>query len=227
MGYTKRQIEILGARPRVRKKDKKGNYQLTPVEKREVSVMKKLLKQEEELWQFWRLIPYEDGYACQRRKEFEEFIDNQIENMWWDIGIPEFNDPDDPDSWFCRDGWWPYMRTHFIDVCSVDVGNVIIDYDEVFTTTRNCIEEIVWGYRMSPGMKLYRVVNEWLCLDRKIADQKATKNDKARYNDLKNEMSALANLLPTKFTKDAPDREYYSVKYHPYNGGMLSWLPKN
>lgn len=213
--YTKEQIAVLGVRPRERKKNPKtGTVDFTPCEKREVKAVQKVMLEDDELWQFWRLIPFEEGYACQRRKEFENWIKSEIEGMWYEIGVPEF-DPGTLD-WHCELGWWPYLRTRFLDISNMVVGNAIIDLDEVFTTLRNRIEEMVWGYRMCPGMKLYRTVQKYLLKEELAESGKANKKDLEEMKALHNEMAMLANLLPTEATKKAPDREWYDTKYIRY-----------
>ena len=75
MRFTKEQISQLGIRPR----ERKGNG-LLPCEMKEVkAVIRAILndKYSDELWQYWRLIPFEDGYACQQRKMFEEWVRNE------------------------------------------------------------------------------------------------------------------------------------------------------
>ena len=160
MGYTKDQISELGIRPRSRK-----SGELLPVEKKEVkAVVSAILndKDSDELWQYWRLIPFEDGYACQQRKLFEEWVKDEVENMWYDIGRPVFSDDG---TWCCPEGgWWPYLKTKYLDVSWVVVGNAIIDMDEVWTTLRDYLEEKVQGYRMCPGLMLYRTVQKWLVM---------------------------------------------------------------
>ena len=213
--YTKEQIEVLGIRPRNRKENPKtGHVDLTPCEKREIKAVQNVMIEDYRLWQFWRLIPFEYGCACQRRKEFDDWIKEEVEGMWYEIGVPEF----DPGTlnWHCNDGWWPYLRTRFIDISNMVVGNAIIDLDEVFKTLRNRIEEKVWGYRMCPGMKLYRTVIKYLELDDLASAMKANSRDLAELERLRNEMAMLANIFPTAATAKAPDREHYSTKYVRY-----------
>ena len=131
MHYTKEQIELLGIRPRERKYGKDGKCDLLPCEARECKAVVKDLLKSDELWEYWRLIPFEEGYACQRRKEFERWIADEVYNMWWDIGIPKFHEDG---SWSCDCGWWPYLKTRYLDVCWMQVGNALIDMDEVAET---------------------------------------------------------------------------------------------
>ena len=212
MKYTKDQIEELGIRPRERK-----GMGLLPVEQREVrAVVKAILKDPGELWQFWRLIPFEDGYACQQRKLFEAWVADKVENMWYDIGRPVF---EDGDSWSCPDGgWWPYLRTKYLDVSWIEVGNAIIDMDEIWTTLRNYLEEKVQGYRMCPGMMLYRVVKSFLVAHeelRNLTDRGLAETDFSRaaadrailtLRELEKQMADLVRLRPTETTEKVEDR---------------------
>ena len=104
----------------------------------------------------------------------------------------------------------------FQDISTMIVGNAIIDLDEVFTTLRNRIEEKVCGYRMCPGMKLYRTVIKYLELDDLASDMKANSRDLSELERLRNEMAMLANIFPTSATAKASDREHYSTKYVRY-----------
>lgn len=212
MRYTNEQIAQLGIRPRERK-----GHRLLPCERKEVSaVIRAILndKDSDELWQFWRLIPFEEGYACQQRKLFEEWVKDEVENMWYDIGRPVF---DEDGTWSCPEGgWWPYLKTKYLDISWLEVGNAIIDMDEVWTTLRNYLEEKVKGYRMCPGMKLYRTVIEYLVKDDLASAMKASSRDLVELERLRNEMAMLANIFPTVATAKAPDREYYSTKYVRY-----------
>lgn len=213
MGYRREQIAQLGVRPRVRN----GNG-LLPCEKKEVkAVVRAILndKDSDELWQFWRLIPFEDGYACQQRKLFEEWVANEVENMWYDIGIPVF---DKDGSWSCPEGgWWPYLKTEYLDISWLKVGNAIIDMDEIWTTLRNYLQEKVQGYRMSPGMMLYRVVREWIVtrVGYDNLKSKSLKGDKTALSvigtvgetltELEKQMIDLVRLYPTETTKNVED----------------------
>lgn len=214
MHYTKEQIAQLGIRPRERKGDG-----LLPCERKEVkAVISAILndKDSDELWQFWRLIPFEDGYACQQRKLFEEWVKDEVENMWYDIGHPVF---DEDGTWLCRDGgWWPYLRTKYLDISWLVVGNAIIDMDEVWTTLRNYLEEKVQGYRMCPGLMLYRTVQKWLVM-KKERDERGTPVPEACLARLEKEMDDLVKLYPTETTKEEGDRVYYDPM--PYRMFML------
>ena len=201
MHYTKEQIELLGIRPRERKYGKDGKCDLLPCEARECKAVVKDLLKSDELWEYWRLIPFEEGYACQRRKEFERWIADEVYNMWWDIGIPKFHEDG---SWSCDCGWWPYLKTRYLDVCWMQVGNALIDMDEVFTTIRNHLEEMVRGYRMCPGLALYRVVREW------IKEKRRGNSDSVVM--LEKQIADLAKDYPTKTSERLDDREYYSYE---------------
>lgn len=215
--YTKEQIKVLGIRPR----ERKGNG-LLPCEKKEVkAVIRALLndKDSDELWQYWRLIPFEEGYACQQRKLFEEWVKDEVENMWYDIGRPVF---DEDGNWSCPEGgWWPYLKTKFLDISWLKVGNAIIDMDEVWTTLRNYLEEKVQGYRMCPGLMLYRTVQKWLMM-KKARDERGADVPKECLGclaRLEKEMEDLVKLYPTETTKEADDRVYYDPM--PYRMFML------
>jgi len=219
--YTKEQIALLGVRPRERKMRPDGTYGLLPVERKEVkAVVKDILGRPDELWQFWRLIPFEEGYACQQRRLFEEWVAGEVENMWYDIGRPVFSDDE---NWSCPEGgWWPYLMTTFLDVSWIKVGNAIIDMDEIWTTLRNYLEEKVHGYRMCPGMMLYRVVREFLV--KKVRLEKLKEEDGKRVgfgsyglgdsakkaiddlDRLEKQMVDLVRLYPTETTEKAEDR---------------------
>lgn len=217
MRYTKEQIAQLGIRPRERKGDG-----LLPCERKEVkAVVRAILndKDSDELWQYWRLIPFEEGYACQQRKLFEEWVKDEVENMWYDIGCPVF---DEDGSWSCPEGgWWPYLKTKFLDISWLKVGNAIIDMDEVWTTLRNYLEEKVQGYRMCPGLMLYRTVQKWLWM-KKARDERGADVPKeclGCLTRLEKEMEDLVKLYPTETTKEADDRVYYDPM--PYRMFML------
>lgn len=212
--YTKGQIALLGIRPRERKMRPDGTYGLLPVERKEVkAVINNILKSPDELWQYWRLIPFEDGYACQQRKLFEEWVASEVENMWYDIGRPVFSDDE---NWSCPEGgWWPYLRTTFLDISWLKVGNAIIDMDEIWTTLRSCLEEKVQGYRMCPGMMLYRVVKEFLVkkvsLERLKAEGSYGQEDSVKkaiddLDKLEKQMVDLVRPYPTETTEKADDR---------------------
>lgn len=184
MGYTKEQIRKLGVRPRERKVDPEtGMCQFLPCERREIrAVVRDILDDRgdagrDELWQYWRLIPFEEGYASTRRKEYEDWVLDEVENMWYDIGRPVF-DPSDG-TWSCPEGgWWPYLDRQYLDISWLKVGNAIIDMDEVWGTLRNMLEEKVRGYRMCPGLALYRVVREWLFFEDEVRKGKGAKSAK-------------------------------------------------
>ena len=209
MGYTKGQIEKLGIRPRTRK----GNG-LLPCERKEVkAVIRAILndKDSDELRQYWRLIPFEDGYACCRRKLFEEWVKERVENMWYDIGLPVF---DEDGNWSCPEGgWWPYLKTNYLDISWLKVGNAIIDMDEVWTTLRNILEEKVQGYRMCPGLMLYRTVQKWLVM-KKALDERGTDVPKECLGclaRLEKEMECLVKCYPTEPTRNVDDRVYFDL----------------
>ena len=208
MRYTKEQIAQLGIRPR----ERKGNG-LLPCERKEVkAVVRAILndKYSDELWQYWRLIPFEDGYACQQRKLFEEWVKDEVENMWYDIGRPVFNEDG---TWSCPEGgWWPYLKTKFLDISWLKVGNAIIDMDEVWTTLRNYLEEKVRGYRMCPGLMLYRTVQSWL-VTRKEYAEKRTPEAMNRLAGLEKEMEELVKTYPTETTKKVKDRVYFNTMF--------------
>lgn len=208
MGFTKAQIAQLGIRPR----ERKGNG-LLPCERKEVkAVVRAILndKDSNELWQYWRLIPFEDGYACQQRKMFEEWVKDEVENMWYDIGRPVFNEDG---TWSCPEGgWWPYLKTKFLDISWLKVGNAIIDMDEVWTTLRNYLEEKVQGYRMCPGLMLYRTVQSWL-VTRKEYAEKRTPEAMNRLAGLEKEMEELVKTYPTETTKKVKDRVYFNTMF--------------
>lgn len=205
MGFTKEQIAQLGIRPR----ERKGNG-LLPCERKEVkAVVRATLndKDSDELWQYWRLIPFEEGYACQQRKLFEEWVKDEVENMWYDIGLPVF---DEDGNWSCPEGgWWPYLKTKFLDFSGIKVGNAIIDMDEVWTTLRNYLEEKVQGYRMCPGLMLYRTVQSWLMTRKECLEQR-TPESMNRLAGLEKEMEELVNTYPTETTKKVEDRVYFN-----------------
>ena len=208
--YTKEQIALLGIRPRERKMRPDGAYGLLPVERKEVkAVVNNILKQPDELWQFWRLIPFEEGYDCQQRKLFEKWVASEVENMWYDIGRPVFSDDE---NWSCPEGgWWPYLRTTFLDISWLKVGNVIIDMDEIWTTLRNYLEEKVRGYRMCPGMMLYRVVREFLVRKvdlewLRLKDEASASKAEQDLDRLEKQMVDLVRLYPTETTERAEDR---------------------
>lgn len=219
--YTAEQIAKLGVRPRERKMRPDGSYGLLPVERKEVkAVVNDILKSPGELWQFWRLIPFEEGYACQQRKLFEEWVASEVENMWYDIGRPVFSDDK---NWSCPEGgWWPYLRTTFLDISWLKVGNVIIDMDEIWTTLRNYLEEKVWGYRLCPGMMLYRVVREYLIKNVELenalktglsCDPRAGEVNKIKTAivGLEKQMVDLVRLYPTETTEKVEDRVWVSL----------------
>jgi hypothetical protein len=216
MGFTKEQIAQLGIRPRVRK-----GRGLLPCERKEAkAVIRAILndKDSDELWQFWRLIPFEEGYACQQRKLFEAWVKDEVENMWYDIGRPEF---DEDGNWSCPEGgWWPYLKTRYLDISWLKVGNAIIDMDEVWTTLRNYLEEKVQGYRMCPGLMLYRTVQAWL-VTRKECAEKRTPGAMNCLADLEKEMEELVKTYPTETTKKVDDRVYYDLMPH-----RMFMLPK-
>lgn len=215
--YTKEQIALLGIRPRERKMRPDGAYGLLPVERKEVkAVVNNILKQPDELWQFWRLIPFEEGYACQQRKLFEEWVKAEVENMWYDIGRPVFSDEK---NWSCPEGgWWPYLRTTFLDISWLKVGNVIIDMDEIWITLRNYLEEKVQGYRMCPGLMLYRTVQDWL-VTRKENAERPSSCARESLAHIEKEMEDLVKLYPTETTRKVDDRVYYDPM--PYRRFML------
>lgn len=208
MGLTKAQIAQLGIRPRVRK----GNG-LLPCERKEVkAVVRAILndKDSDELWQYWRLIPFEDGYACQQRKLFDEWVKDEVENMWYDIGRPVFNEDG---TWSCPEGgWWPYLKTKYIDISWLKVGNAIIDMDEVWTTLRNYLEEKVQGYRMCPGLMLYRTVQKWLVTRKECLEQR-TPESMNRLAGLEKEIEDLVKTYPTETTKKVKDRVYFNTMF--------------
>ena len=208
MRYTKEQIAQLGIRPR----ERKGNG-LLPCERKEVkAVVRATLndKDSDELWQYWRLIPFEDGYACQQRKMFEEWVKDEVENMWYDIGRPVFNEDG---TWSCPEGgWWPYLKTKYLDISWLKVGNVIIDMDEVWTTLRNYLEEKVQGYRMCPGLMLYRTVQKWLVTRKECLEQR-TPESMNRLAGLEKEMEDLVKTYPTETTKKVKDRVYFNTMF--------------
>lgn len=209
MTYTKEQIAQLGIRPR----ERKGNG-LLPCERKEVkAVVRAILndKDSDELWQYWRLIPFEDGYACQQRKLFEEWVKDEVENMWYDIGRPVF---DEDGTWCCPEGgWWPYLKTKYLDISWLKVGNAIIDMDEVWTTLRNYLEEKVEGYRMCPGLMLYRTVQDWL-VTRKENEERPSQCAIACLMRIEKEMEDLVKSYPTETTKKVDDRVYYDQMQH-------------
>lgn len=206
MGYTREQISQLGIRPRVRN----GNG-LLPCERKEVmAVVRAILKDPDELWQYWRLIPFEEGDACLQRKLFEQWVRDEVENMWYDIGLPVFNE--EGVIWSCPEGgWWPYLKTKHLDISWIKVGNAIIDMDEVWTTLRNYLEEKVRGYRMCPGLMLYRTVKKWLVM-KKARDERGADVPKECFGclaRLEKEMEDLVKLYPTETTKKVEDRVYF------------------
>jgi len=214
MGYTKEQIAKLGVRPRVRKAKKDGTAGLLPCEEREcAAVCKALSEDSDELWQYFRMIPFEEGYACQRRKEFEKWLKDEIENMWWDIGCPVF---DEDGNWSCPEGgWWPYLEKPYLDISYLRVGTVLIDMDEIYTTLRHMIEEKIHGYRMCPGMMLYRVMHRIIKIDQLLEEDSATKPKNWRKNlldekcKLQNQVVDLVRDYPTDVTRNVEDRVYY------------------
>lgn len=209
MGYTKDQIAQLGIRPR----ERKGIGLLLPCEMKEVkAVVRAILndKDSDELWQYWRLIPFEEGYDCQQRKLFEKWVKDEVENMWYDIGRPEF---DEDGTWSCPEGgWWPYLKTRYLDISWLKVGNAIIDMDEVWTTLRNYLEEKVRGYRMCPGLMLYRTVQSWLVTRKECAEQR-TPEAMNRLACLEKEIEELVKTYPTETTKKVEDRVYFKPMY--------------
>lgn len=208
MGFTKAQIAQLGIRPR----ERKGNG-LLPCERKEVkAVVRAILNDNDsdELWQYWRLIPFEEGYACQQRKLFEEWVKNEVENMWYDIGRPVFNEDG---TWSCPEGgWWPYLKTKFLDISWLKVGNAIIDMDEVWTTLRNYLEEKVQGYRMCPGLMLYRTMHKWLVTRKECLEQR-TPESMNRLAGLEKEIEDLVKTYPTETTKKVKDRVYFNTMF--------------
>lgn len=212
--YTKDQIAQLGIRPRERK-----GHGLLPCERKEVkAVVRAILndKDSDELWQYWRLIPFEEGYACQQRKLFEDFVNAEVENMWYDIGRPVFNEDG---NWSCPNGgWWPYLKTNYLDISWLKVGDAIIDMDEVWTTLRNIIEEKVQGYRMCPGLMLYRTVQAWLVTRKECAEYR-TPEAMNCLAGLEKEMEELVKLYPTEVTRKVDNRVYYDPM--PYRMLML------
>lgn len=208
MGFTKAQIAQLGIRPRGRK----GNG-LLPCERKEVKAVVRVIlndKDSDELWQYWRLIPFEDGYACQQRKLFEEWVKDEVENMWYDIGRPVFNEDG---TWSCPEGgWWPYLKTKFLDISWLKVGNAIIDMDEVWTTLRNYLEEKVQGYRMCPGLMLYRTMHKWLVTRKECLEQR-TPESMNRLAGLEKEIEDLVKTYPTETTKKVKDRVYFNTMF--------------
>jgi len=219
--YTKEQIALLGIRPRKRKVRPDGTCGLLPIERKEVkAVVRNILNGPEELWQYWRLIPFEEGYACQQRKLFEEWVASEVENMWYDIGRPVF---DEDGSWCCPEGgWWPYLRTEFLDVSWIKVGNAIIDMDEIWTTLRNYLEEKVLGYRMCPGLMLYRVVKNYLVErvkldglhDKERGGEVVARSEMRRTEEavdrLEKQMVDLVKSHPTDTTETVEDRVWVS-----------------
>ena len=200
MRYTKEQISALGIRPRERRCGS-----LLPCEEREVKAVAKDMKNSKELWQYFRLIPFEEGYACQRRREFEEWIDEEVRNMWYDIGKPVF---DKDGSWACPEGgWWPYMKGPDLGCSWMRVGSAYIDMDEVYTTLRNYLEEKVGGYRMCPGLALYRVVRDWF---KAINDNKTLEEIRG----IEAKMKELVRCYPTETSEKLNDREWFD--YYTY-----------
>lgn len=209
--YTKDQIAILGVRPRERKAPK---YSLLPVEVKEVKAVVKEMQKDDYLFQYWRLIPFEEGYGCQLRNRFNEWIHDQVENMWYDIGRPEFVDEE---HWHTPEGgFWPYLKGPDLGCSWMKVENAYIDMDEVYAFLRDNLEDIVRGYRMCPGMKLYRVVGEFLDAERALKGAAKAKTTKQalvkRMAELRLEMTELARDFPSATTREAADREYYGYR---------------
>ena len=208
MGFTKAQIAQLGIRPR----ERKGNG-LLPCERKEVkAVVRAILndKDSDELWQYWRLIPFEDGYACQQRKMFEEWVKDEVENMWYDIGRPVF---DEDGTWSCPEGgWWPYLKTGYLDISCLKVGNAIINIEEVWITLINYLEEKVQGSRMCPGLMLYRTMQKWLVTRKECLEQR-TPESMNRLAGLEKEIEDLVKTYPTETTKKVKDRVYFNTMF--------------
>ena len=120
-------------------------------------------------------------------------------------------------------GWWPYLKTKFLDISWLNVGNAIIDMDEVWTTLRNYLEEKVQGYRMCPGLMLYRTVQKWLMMKKARDERRADvpKECLGCLARLEKEMEDLVKLYPTETTKEAADRVYYDQMPQ-----MMFMLPK-
>lgn len=219
MHYTSQQIAKLGIRPRERKKRPDGTYGLLPCEAREVkAVIASILKDPGDLYQYWRLIPFEEGYACQLKKNFERWISDEVENMWYDIGRPVF---DEDGNWSCPEGgWWPYMNGPDLGVSWLIVGSAYIDMDEIWTTLRNYLEEKVRGYRMCPGMMLYRVVRRWLMTRREVGELCmrgaygiAIAKPKSTLAILEKQIEELVKDYPTQTIQEVEDKEYYGYEW--------------
>ena len=140
--------------------------------------------------------------------------------MWYDIGRPVFSDDG---TWCCPEGgWWPYLKTKYLDVSWVVVGNAIIDMDEVWTTLRDYLEEKVQGYRMCPGLMLYRTVQKWLVM-KKARDERGAdvpEDCLGCLARLEKEMEDLVKLYPTETTSEVDDRVYFDPI--PYRMFMLN-----
>lgn len=213
--YTKEQIAKLGIRPREGARYSKRRYDLydlLPCEKREVkAVVKAILDtRDDDLWQQWRLIPFEEGYACQRMEDFKAWVYDQVESMWNDIGHPVF---EEDGTWSCPEGgWWPYLDKEYIDICWIKVGKAIINIDEVDSALKQLLQEKVRGYRMCPGMALYRVVWELVRLDHRMKNYKGSdlgdKMEKTRAK-LYKKMIDLTRDYPTDTSIETPDHEWY------------------
>lgn len=197
MKYTKEQVKKLGIRPRGR-----TSGPLLYCEEQEVRKVSALMLEDDTLWQMWRLIPFAEGYACQRRTEFEKWIKAEVRGLWGGIGIPKFEDGDG--RWYCEAGWWPYLDKTYLDIAWVRVGKAIIDLDEVHEYLYNILREKVRGYRMCPGLMLYRVMREIVEID-----GSKQKSDDARLKTLWKQVEDLIQDYPTETTKHVEDKEYH------------------
>lgn len=198
MKYTKAQIKKLGIRPRGR-----TSGPLLRCEEQEVRRVSEEMLDDDTLWQTWRLIPFSEGYACHRRAAFEKWIRDEVHDLWVSIGIPTFEDGDD--MWHCDAGWWPYLDKKYQDISWVRVGKALIDLDEVHEYLYNILREKVRGYRMCPGMMLYRVMREIVKID-----YSEMKRDDTRRKMLWKQVEDLVQDDPTETTKHAEDKEYYN-----------------
>ncbi len=197
MKYTKAQLEKLGIRPRGR-----TSGPLLACEEREAKRVSQLMIEDDGLWQMWRLIPFEEGYACQMRVAFEKWVRDQVHGLWESICAPTFDDGDG--MWHCETGWWPYLDKKYLDISCVRVGKAIIDLDEVHEALVGILREKVRGYRMCPGMMLYRVMLEIVKLD-----YSEMKRNDTRRKMLWQQVYDLVQDYPTDTTKNAEDKEYY------------------
>jgi len=94
--------------------------------------------------------------------------------------------------------------------------------DDVWTTLRNYLEEKVQGYRMCPGLMLYRTVQKWLMIKKARYERGADVPKECLLGcleRLEKEMEDLVKLYPTETTKEADDRVYYDPM--PYGMFML------